>query len=165
MNCLGRLKRHEAAKAEKLASLSTQLASGDAERGRALFMSEKTKCGTCHRIGEQGNRVGPDLTQIGSNRGANDLLESIVFPSASIVRDYETYQVLTDDGRVLSGLLAKESSGELVIQQASGEKITINRDEMDEIATMPTSVMPSGMDEVLSSQDLADVVAFLRTLR
>tara|TARA_R110002049_G_scaffold4601_5_gene32582 strand:- start:805760 stop:810304 length:4545 start_codon:yes stop_codon:yes gene_type:complete len=162
---LDRLSAHQSEKAARLTMLSTQLASGDAVRGRAVFFSEKAKCSSCHRIGEQGNRVGPELTRIGSNRSVNDLLESVVFPSASIVRDYDTFQVLTEDGRVLSGLMDSDSSNELVIQQASGEKVTVKRDEIEDIATMPTSLMPSALDETLSGQELADVVTYLKSLR
>ena len=95
---LDRLKLHQQQKLQRLESLRSQLANGDAKRGQAVFMSEKSKCSSCHRVGEQGKRVGPDLTTIGANRTAGDLLESMVFPSASIVRDYESYKVLTVDG-------------------------------------------------------------------
>ena len=162
---LGRLKRHQAAKTAKLATLSTRLSDGDPDRGRTLFHSAKAKCNTCHRVNQLGKRVGPDLTKIGANRSANDLLESIVFPSASIVRDYETLQVLTDDGQVYSGLLSSESTIELEIQQASGETVTIRRTEIEDIATSPTSVMPSAIEESLSEQELADVVSYLMSLR
>jgi len=162
---LRQLEANEAQKADRLAALSTQLGAGNAERGHQLFYSEKSKCSSCHRVGEQGHRVGPDLTNIGSNRSANDLLESIVFPSASIVRDYETYQVLTDDGRVITGLLASESGSALVIQQASGDQVTVQRDSIEDFSTSPVSVMPSSLDETLEGQDIADLVAYLLSQR
>ncbi len=108
--------------------------------------------------------MGPDLTTIGANRSTDDLLESIVFPSASIVRDYDSYKVLTLDGRLLTGLLVSENANGYVIQQASGEKVTIIRDNIDQIATSVVSVMPAGLDEALSESDLADVVAYLQSL-
>ncbi len=162
---LDRLKFHQQQKRLKLDALRENVRlDGDANRGRQVFLSEKAKCATCHRIGEQGKRVGPDLTTIGANRSISDLLESIVFPSASIVRDYESYKVLTLDGRVLTGLLVSENADAYLIQQASGETVTIARDEIDEIAVSVVSIMPAGLDEALSESELADIVAYLRSL-
>ncbi len=128
-------------------------------------MSEKAKCSSCHRIGEQGQRVGPDLTTIGANRTAGDLLESMVFPSASIVRDYESYKVLTIDGRALSGLLVRESAKAIEIQQASGEKVTLRQEDIEQITTSTVSIMPAGLDEALTETQLLDVVRYLQSLK
>ncbi len=160
---LDRLKQHEQAKLIRLSELKERIFAGDAERGRTVFFSEKAKCSACHRVGDKGQRVGPDLTTIGANRSIHDLLESIVVPSASIVRDYETYSVLTVDGRVINGLIAKETTAELVIQQANGEKVTVAREEIDTVNTNPVSIMPNGLEEALSETDLADVIAYLKS--
>ena len=126
-------------------------------------MSEKSKCSSCHRIGDQGKRVGPDLTTIGANRSAADLLESLVFPSASIVRDYESYKVLTVDGRALTGLLVSESADAIEIQQASGEKVLLQHDDIERLEPNAVSIMPSGLDEALTETELLDVVMYLQT--
>ena len=162
---LARLRAHQQQKLRRLESLRQQVALANAERGKAIFASEKAKCSSCHRVGEQGQRVGPDLTTIGANRSDKDLLESIVFPSASIVRDYEAYKLLTLDGRILTGLLVSETSEGYVLQQASGEKITVVRDDVEEMVPGVISIMPAGLDEALTESELADVVAYLQSLR
>lgn len=162
---LDQLKRHQQQKLKRLESLRSRLANGDAKRGQAVFMSEKSKCSSCHRVAKQGIRVGPDLTTIGANRSAGDLLESLVFPSASIVRDYESYQVLTVDGRAMTGLLVGESSGTIEIQQASGEKVLLRQDDIEQIETSAVSIMPAGLDEALTETELLDVVKYLQSLK
>ena len=100
---LDRLKQEEQQRLTRLDQLLPRLKEGDAERGRQLFFAEKSKCATCHRVGNKGGRIGPDLTTIGANRSPADLLESIVFPSATLVRDYQPYTVLTAEGQTLTG--------------------------------------------------------------
>ena len=162
---LGRLRGHQQQKRLRLEGLREQVRLGDVVRGKKIFLSEKSKCSACHRIGQQGHRVGPDLTTIGSNRSASDLLESIVFPSASIVRDYDSQKVLTLDGRILTGLLVTENADTIVIQQSSGEKVSLSREDIDQMTPSAISIMPSGLDEALSESELADVVAYLQSLR
>jgi len=151
-------------KVKKLQQIRDQVAKGDVERGRAIFHSEKAKCSTCHRVGESGKAVGPDLTKIGRNRSVSDLIESIVFPSASIVRDYQTYQVLTVDGRAFTGMISRETVDAMEIQIASGEIVRIQRSDIDQIQSSPTSIMPSGLDDAITQAELVDVVAYLRSL-
>lgn len=162
---LDRLRMHHQKKRLKLERLRQHLSIGDVARGKKLFLSEKAKCNECHRIGQQGHRVGPDLTTIGSNRSTDDLLESIVFPSASIVRDYESHKILTLDGRILTGLLVSQNADALLLQQASGEKVTILREEIEQITPSAVSIMPAGLDDALSESELADVVVYLQSLR
>lgn len=162
---LDRLKQHRQAKQAKLSGLLTKLNLGDAKRGHIVFTSEKAKCSSCHRVGEQGKRIGPDLTTIGANRSPSDLLESIVLPSASIVRDYGTLTVLTDAGKIVIGLIHSETSKSVVIQRSTGELVTIDRDSIEVMKENAVSIMPNGLEEALSEQDLADVVAYLRSLK
>ena len=162
---LDKIKTHQQAKIVRLESLRSRIPLGDAERGAKVFASEKAKCSSCHRIGRFGKAVGPDLTTIGNNRSVEDLLESIVFPSASIVRDYGTYKVLTADGRVVTGLLVKETANAIEIQQANGEISKIVNDDIEQISPSAVSTMPAGLDEALTEQQLLDVVRYLQTLR
>ncbi|MGB7347476.1 MAG: PVC-type heme-binding CxxCH protein [Pirellulaceae bacterium] len=162
---LDRLKTHRQAKQQKLAGLLEQVQSGDIDRGRKAFFSENAKCASCHRIAKEGKQIGPDLTTIGANRSASDLLESIVLPSSSIVRDYGTFNVLTDEGKTVVGLLAKETSDTLTIQQSTGDLVEINRDEIEQVSPSTVSIMPNGLDESLTKQQLVDIVAYLRSLR
>ena len=162
---LDRLRVHAQSKRLRLESLRGQVSHGNLKRGKEIFFSQRAKCSTCHRIGKEGKRVGPDLTTIGANRSAADLIESIVFPSASIVRDFTSHKILTLDGRVIVGLLIADRTDQIVIQQASGEEIVIARSNVETIGTNPVSIMPAGLDEALQESELADVVAYLMSLR
>ncbi len=162
---LDRLRVAERARVQRLDRLIPMVAGADKKRGQQIFFGEQAKCSLCHRVGERGTAVGPDLSKIGSNRSTADLLESIVFPSASIVRQYESHLVLTTDGQVFSGIITREDANEVVIQQQVGRPILIRRDEIEQIAPTSVSIMPTGLDEAVSEQDLADLVRWLQSLK
>ena len=88
-----------------------------------------------------------------------------MFPSASIVRQYESFTVTTLNGRSNSGLIVRETDETLLVQQATGEPVAVMRSEIDELSPSPVSVMPKGLEDSLSEQQLADVVAWLKSLR
>jgi putative membrane-bound dehydrogenase-like protein len=138
---------------------------GDVRRGQAVFNSTKAACSTCHAIGYLGGDVGPDLTRIGKIRSDRDLLEAIVFPSASFVRSYEPVAVATDDGKVYNGLVRNESPDEIVLATGPNEEVRLRRDAVEEIHPSTVSVMPAGLDQQLTHEELADLVAFLRASR
>jgi putative membrane-bound dehydrogenase-like protein len=149
----------------QLEDLLGKLSSGDVRRGQAVFNSPKAACVTCHAIGYVGGKLGPDLTRIGQVRAERDLLESIVYPSASFVRSYEPVSVATKDGKVVSGLLRKDSSDEVVIAVAADRDERISREQVEEIQPGTVSVMPAGLDRQLTPGELADLIAFLRACR
>lgn len=148
--------------ADKL-PLATYLPKGDALRGAKLFNNQdRSKCTICHLKGDKGVRLGPDLTWIGAIRSERDLLEAIVFPSASIARYHEVVNVRTKDGRVVSGLLVKEtvdtlflSSGEGVVQPVAFRDIEVAR-------YSNVSLMPERLDRSLKPEEIADLVAYLK---
>jgi len=146
----------------RLDELMGQLAGGDVRRGQAVFHGAKAACATCHAVGYQGGDVGPDLTRIGGVRSERDLLEAIVFPSVSFVRSYEPVVVATSDGKVYSGLLKSETPDEYVVVTAADQTARISRDDVEEVRPGSVSLMPAGLDQQLSTQELADLVAFLK---
>jgi putative membrane-bound dehydrogenase-like protein len=162
---LDRMQMAEQQKLLKLDSLVSGLQSGNAARGQQVFFSEKAKCATCHVVGDKGKRVGPDLTTIGANRSAQDLLESIVFPSATIVRQYEPYTLVTTDGRTYSGLVIRDTSNAVTIQQSTGDPVTVSRSDMEELVPATVSIMPKGLDEALTPDQIADLVVWLQSLK
>src|SRR5712692_7069118 len=91
------------------------LKDGDIRRGQAVFNSSRASCASCHAIGYLGGNVGPDLTHIGKIRTDRDLLESMIFPSASIVRSYEPVLVATRAGKFINGLIRKDGPEEIVL--------------------------------------------------
>ncbi len=150
---------------EKLDELTASLGSGDIRRGQAVFNSQKAACSACHSIGYVGGKVGPDLTRIGQIRVERDLLESIVFPSASFVRSYEPVAIATKNGKVVSGIVLNESSNELLLATGPNEQTRVARDDIEEMRPSTVSVMPAGLDQQLSKQELADLVVFLKACR
>ena len=138
---------------------------GDGKRGQMIFNSAKTNCATCHKIGYVGGMIGPDLSRIGSIRVEKDLLESIVLPSASFVRSYEPVQVMRLDGRSHSGILKKDAPDEIVLTISATEDIRIPRGDIDTFKAGTVSVMPAGLDQQLTKQELADLLAFLKGLK
>ena len=97
-------------------------------------------------------------------RTNRDLYEAILFPSSSVVREFETYRVETKEGRLISGLIVSESEDSIKLQQQIGEPTVISRDEIEQIEPSPVSLMPAGLEQQLSDQELVDLVAYLRTL-
>jgi putative membrane-bound dehydrogenase-like protein len=149
----------------KLDDLLTSLKDGDIRRGQAVFNSAKAACSSCHTIGYMGGKVGPDLTRVGQIRSERDLLESIVFPSASFVRSYEPVLVTTKRGKTYNGVLKKDAPDEVVLALNATEEARIARDDIEEMQLSTVSVMPAGLDQQLTPRDLADLVAFLRACK
>lgn len=149
----------------RLQELASTLPPGDVARGQAVFNGSKAACASCHAIGYLGGKVGPDLTRIGAVRTDQDLLESIVYPSASFVRSYEPMSIATRDGRVLAGLLTKDAPDEITLVIGADKEERIARADIEEIRPATVSVMPAGLDQQLSPGELADLVAFLRACR
>jgi putative membrane-bound dehydrogenase-like protein len=158
----------DAESGRQLARLETmlgQLPAGDVHRGQVVFNRPKNNCVACHAIGYVGGKSGPDLTRIGAIRVQRDLLEAIVFPSASFVRGYEPVQVLTRDGKAHNGLIQSESPEEMILSTGPSDVVRVARRDIDEIQPSRVSVMPAGLEQQLSMQELADLVAFLQACK
>jgi len=138
---------------------------GDIRRGQLIFTGNRAACYTCHEIGYVGGRLGPSLTRIGNIRTERDLLEAVVYPSASFVRSYEPMQVVKKDGDDLSGVLRKDAPDEVVLATAADTEVHIARADIAEMRPGILSVMPQGWDTQLSRQELADLIAFLKSMQ
>lgn len=141
------------------------LPAGDIRRGQAVFNSTKASCRACHTIGYVGGRIGPDLTRIAQIRQPRELLESVLYPSASFVRHYEPLMVRMLDGQVHSGIVKSETSAEVVLTLAADKEVRLAHEEIDESQVGKVSVMPAGIEKQLSLQDLADLLEFLRNCK
>jgi putative heme-binding domain-containing protein len=140
---------------------------GNAERGRELFFG-KAQCHLCHTVAGRGGKVGPDLSTIGEIRSRRDLLESVVFPSASFARGFESMSVALDDGRVLTGLAGRETADELVLMVVQDNKLVevpIRRGAIEQVRVGRVSTMPNGLDQQLQPQELSDLIVHLQQLR
>jgi putative heme-binding domain-containing protein len=101
--------------------------------------------------------------RIGRIRTERDLLESILFPSASFVQSYEPVTIVTTDGRVYNGLVKEESNDRLELQLDAQKTATIKVSDIEERREGTVSIMPAGLDKQLTLQELADLVAFLKS--
>ena len=120
------------------------------------------RCIACHARGYNGGRLGPDLTNIGKVRNTRDLLEAIIYPSASLVRGYEPVTVLRTNGLTESGIIRSEDRDNIVLAIDAEKVRHIPRTGIEEIQPASLSLMPKGMDKVLTPQDLADLITFLQ---
>jgi putative membrane-bound dehydrogenase-like protein len=148
-----------------LEKLLKSLPAGDEARGRNLFNSDKAACFTCHSIGYRGGNIGPDLTKIARIRTDRDLLESVIFPSASFVRGYEPVVITTRAGKMLNGVIKKEAQDEIVLTIAANQEVRVARADIDDIRPSAVSVMPAGYDTLLTAQELGDLLAFLKACK
>ncbi len=149
----------------RLQQLLPLLKGGDPDRGEEVFFSTKAACSKCHSVAGQGAAVGPDLTTIGAVRTGQDLLESVVFPSATFARGYRPYTVVTIDGRVVSGLITRETGDALYLRTSELDEIRISKSDVEIVKESNTSIMPKGLDQLLTPDELRDLLAYLQSLR
>ncbi|GEP43261.1 PVC-type heme-binding CxxCH protein [Brevifollis gellanilyticus] len=140
-------------------------ASGDVARGKAHFAAGKGTCIACHKIGEVGRAIGPDLSKIGAIRTERDLLESILFPSNTLARDYEAHIIETSDGQQTMGVIKSHTAEGLLVVDVAGQEKTVSHQSITGDTTLTMSLMPMGLDQTLPEAELLDLVAYLRSLR
>jgi len=135
---------------------------GDATAGKTIFAKS---CGVCHRVGAAGNDIGPELTTIGKKFDKVALLDAIINPSAAIVFGYEPWLVNTKDGESVFGFLISDNKQSLVIKDISGNKHVIAQDKISSKKKQEKSLMPDPSTTGLSEKDIADIVAFLFSVK
>lgn len=162
---LERLQAAFANQGARLVELQAVLSGGDWIKGRAIFQGAKASCSACHAIKSMGGKIGPDLSKIGNIRTPRDLLESIVLPSSSIARGYEAYTVVTKGGKAFSGNLVSDLPDALTLVTTERTEIRVLRSDIDEVEPSRVSIMPQGLDTLLSRQELADLIAYLMSLK
>jgi putative heme-binding domain-containing protein len=149
---------------EKLAEirrLSNDLraGSGDVDRGRSLFTKH---CANCHRMFDDGQAVGPELTT--ANRSDTTfLLTSIVDPSAQVRKEFIRYNVLTTDGRIATGLLIEDGDAAITLLNEKNERVRIMRADIDRLESSQLSLMPEDILKPLHPQQVRDLFAYLQS--
>jgi putative heme-binding domain-containing protein len=133
--------------------------SGMPYSGKKLFAAN---CAKCHTLFGQGGQIGPDLTSYKRDDVAN-MLVNIVNPSAEVREGFGTYQVVTDDGRVVSGFLVDRDNQVIVLRGADGQTVSLAQDEVEEMVPLRKSLMPEGLLVKLNEQDVRDLFAYLRS--
>ncbi|WP_153555254.1 HEAT repeat domain-containing protein [Roseimaritima sediminicola] len=135
---------------------------GDPAAGSEVFA--KADCASCHRFGNQGQSVGPDLTSVSRRFTRREVLESILYPSHVISDQYMNKKVLTLDGKVYVGLVSETGSGELQIRDAKNNTTTVASAEVDQILPSNSSIMPSGGLDQLTLKEISDLMSYLGVL-
>ncbi|MBI3817100.1 MAG: NPCBM/NEW2 domain-containing protein [Planctomycetes bacterium] len=133
---------------------------GDPVRGRAVFMSQKAACSSCHAFGNDGRSVGPTLTSIGEKYDRAALLDAVLNPSAVILAGYETQVVLTKNGGVYTGI-ARSNSDMIELTDSAGIYHSIPRADVADQYQQNVSLMPDNIAMGLSVNEIADLLSFL----
>ncbi len=137
---------------------------GNAGNGKNVYFGAAT-CSQCHMVGNEGKNVGPSLTEIGNKLTRDAMFVSILAPSAGISHNYEAYTARTDDGEVITGLLVSKTAQGVTIKDAKGIERMIPTGDLEELQKQEKSLMPENLQELISEQELIDVVDYLMTLR
>ena len=134
---------------------------GDLERGKDVFYNKTaTSCLRCHKIGWDGGNVGPALTDLGAKHDRRYIIEAIANPNKVIAKGYGELKVLTEDGKVVTGVLKEETDDQIVLIDSQGNEIVIDQETVEE--TKPgLSSMPTNLHEQLSPVEFRDLVEFL----
>jgi len=138
---------------------------GDAAHGKALFERAESSCITCHRVNDKGVDFAPALSEIGSKLPKEAIFESIIDPNAGISMGFETTQLETKDGTVAMGIVRSETKDELVLALPGGATNKFAKNQITKREKLKTSMMPSGLNQALSQQDLVDIVEYLASLK
>ncbi|MCA9159716.1 MAG: c-type cytochrome, partial [Planctomycetales bacterium] len=133
---------------------------GNQQRGAEIF---RKNCQSCHRFNNSGFEVGPNLATI-QNRTAGQLLVNILDPSREVSPDFLEYIVLSIDGRVVSGMIASENANSITLRQAEGVETNIQRSDIDAIQSNGKSLMPEGIEAMITPQEMADLITYLLSL-
>ncbi len=135
------------------------LGSGDPYAGKKLYLRT---CGNCHTLFETGGQIGPDLTAF-KRSDLRSMLVNVVNPSLEIREGYQNHVIVTNHGRILSGLIVDQDPQVVVVKSADGQRTVIPRDEIDDITATTRSLMPEGLLTPLKEQEVRDLFAYLRS--
>ncbi len=146
---------------ERLVQLALTRA-GDPERGRKVFDDvEKSLCLKCHRVGDRGERIGPELSGIGDRFSRVTIIESILEPSRSIAPSFDSVAVGLKDGRVLSGIRVAETEAVLTLADQDGQKHAIAIADIEAVRRQTQSLMPDGLEKRVTPEEFVDLIAYL----
>ncbi|SHH29067.1 putative membrane-bound dehydrogenase domain-containing protein [Chryseolinea serpens] len=133
---------------------------GDAVKGAIVF---KNVCSLCHQInGANGRAFGPDLATI-RNRDKQFIMADILDPNRSIADGYELWKIERTNGESLTGIISSETSATLTVRFASGHETTVPRNDIAKLEAIETSAMPRGLESAVSMEEMADLMAFIKS--
>jgi len=132
---------------------------GDPSIGRNVYA--KAQCASCHKYNDHGDAIGPTLTGIGRRYSKREILESILYPAHVVSNQYASKKVITRDGRALIGMVAQRGDGAIDLRDANNQVSTIDEADIDQILPSNSSIMPSGLLDNLSLQEISDLMAYM----
>ena len=136
--------------------------SGDVQRGRKLFLdAAKTQCVKCHRIGSDGERIGPELTGLGDRFSRIHIVESILDPSRTVTPGFQTLLVRLSDGQTISGIKIAEDEKLLTLADQKGEKHALVKADIDQQQPQAKSTMPDNLAQQFTADQFVDLITFL----
>jgi putative heme-binding domain-containing protein len=140
---------------------------GEPAHGFEIFRRSRDEamCIRCHTVFGVGDQVGPELSDIGAKYGREEILASVLTPSQRIAEGYRSSSIELQDGRVLFGMIRKETAETIELFDTNGELQRIDKIDVASRRELDTSVMPDGLWSTLSREDFADLVEWLTTLR
>lgn len=150
--------------AQRTKLLADMRSSGNASRGREIYLRATLVCATCHAVKGDGGKVGPDLSTVGAYMTPESILESIINPSTSIKQGYETVVITKPDGTVVSGTLDRKTEQGARVRDAVGNIIFVPNSEIDKLDVSTVSLMPPGLTSSLRPDELADLMKYLTGL-
>ena len=142
--------------------VQNKLQGRDFNRGRKMFAA--AKCFSCHRFDNQGGAVGPDLTTLARRFSARDILESVVEPNKQISDQYQAVQIVTTDGKVITGRIANLAGDSVRVQTNMldpGSLVSVDRKQIEQMLPSKTSMMPAGLLDTLNEDEVLDLMAYL----
>ena len=149
---------------EEMDTLVAEVAArGNPDRGEAIFRRAEMNCMKCHAIGGAAGGVGPELSALGLSSPVDYVVNSILIPDQAIKEEYQTRMVLTDDGRVLQGIVVEEDDKRLVLKDATGEQRVVPVASIED-SKKGGSLMPKGLSSLLTRAEFVDLVRFLSEL-
>ncbi len=138
---------------------------GDASAGKKIFTSKEADCTKCHGIAGKKPLAGPDLAVIGDKYTRDQLIRSVLEPSAGIHPDYASQVIITSDGKTLTGVLQSRTAKDLRLLDAEGKLLRIPVADIEEQKRSKTSLMPTGLYKKIKPRQFADLVEYLGTLK
>lgn len=139
---------------------------GDPTRGGQWFANEqRTRCGGCHRVNGRGGEVGPDLSHIGGKFDRPHLIESLLEPSRQIVEGFRACSISTTAGLTLTGIVKEQTADSVTLVDANAVRHSVSVADIDERQESPVSLMPEGLERLMTVEQFTDLIAYLDTLR
>lgn len=156
------LSKRNASRLTELKAVEAGLSRGDVALGAKLFFG-KAICSSCHEVANKGGKFGPDLSNIGDIRSSHDILEAILYPSASFAREHETSKIVTKSTAYI-GIIKEQFPEAITVEVGPGVIMRVQRSEITAIEPLSVSMMPPGLDKQLTSEELSNLMAYLNSL-